>query len=236
MSTGSAVLDFPVRRQTLGPAGAGVTLVVESDPGAARSLLAQLFADGFRVELARTAEHARMLLVRRPPRLVVIGGLSSPRGAVELLQEIRATARWAGKVPVIVLGTQANELEMLRAFETGADDFMERSARIPGASGAHASAAAQGRVGDCAGASPVGRVLCRSTWTRTPSACMDCRSTCADWSSNCSSIWPAIQSACSQSRSCCAPSGDTARTGRHARSTATPAGCAASCRSAAGAG
>ena len=76
MSTGSAVLDFPVRRQTLGPAGAGVTLVVESDPGAAQSLLAQLFADGFRVELARTAEHARMFLVRRPPRLVVIGGLS----------------------------------------------------------------------------------------------------------------------------------------------------------------
>ncbi len=132
MRTGSTVVDFPVPHQALGPAGAGAVLVVESDPGVARSLLAQLLADGFRIELARTAEHARMLIVRHPPRLVLLGGLDSPRGAVELLQELRVSARWsarwAGRVPVIVLGTQTNELEMLRAFETGADDFMARSA------------------------------------------------------------------------------------------------------------
>ena len=132
MRTGSAVVDFPTRRQALGPASAGALLVVESNTGAAQALLRQLLADGFRAELARTAEHARMLAGRRPPRLIVLGDLDSPRGAMELLQEIRAPARWgaswAGEIPVIVLGAQANELEMLRAFETGADDFLVRSA------------------------------------------------------------------------------------------------------------
>lgn len=132
MRTGLATVDLSARREAFRPAGAGAILVVESDPGVAQALLTQLLADGYRAELARTAEHARMLAGRRPPRLVVIGDLDSPRGAVELLQEIRAparwSARWAGEMPVIVLGAQANELEMLRAFETGADDFLARSA------------------------------------------------------------------------------------------------------------
>ena len=37
----------------------------------------------------RTAEHARMLAGRCPPRLAVLGDLDSPRGALELLEEIR---------------------------------------------------------------------------------------------------------------------------------------------------
>ncbi len=132
MRTGSAVIDLPARRQALAPDGAGAILVVESDAGRAQALFEQLLADGFRPDLARTAEHARMLSGRRLPRLVVLGGLDSPRGAVELLEEIRAPARWsaswAREMPVIVLGAHANELEMLRAFDAGADDFLARSA------------------------------------------------------------------------------------------------------------
>jgi len=116
MRTGSAAIDLSARRHALEPAGAGAILVVESDPGAAQVLLRQLMADGFRAELARTAEHARMRAAHRPPRLVVLGSLDSPRGAVEMLQEIRAPARrgapWAGETPVIVLGAQASELEL----------------------------------------------------------------------------------------------------------------------------
>ena len=132
MRTGPATVDLFPRRPALEPAGAGVVLVVESDPGAAQVLFRQLIADGFRPVLARTAEHARVQAARRPPRLVVLGSLDSPRGALELLQEIRAPVRpsapWTGKTPVIVLGAYASELEMLRAFEAGADDFLARSA------------------------------------------------------------------------------------------------------------
>ena len=88
MRTGSAG-HRPPRSPAGAPApahGAGAILVVESDAGRPRSaLFEQLLADGFRPDLARTAEHARMLSGRRLPRLVVLGGLDSPRGAVELL-------------------------------------------------------------------------------------------------------------------------------------------------------
>ncbi len=117
----------------LGPAGTGPILVIESDAGIAGALVEQFLADGYRAELARTAEHARMLARRCPPRLAVLGDLGSARGALELLEEIRAaaggSAPWAAEMPIVVLGASADELNMLRAFETGADDFMAPPAR-----------------------------------------------------------------------------------------------------------
>lgn len=131
------VLAHPVSRAAdlpeLRPAGGGSILVIESDAGIAGTLVEQLVADGYRAELARTAEHARMLAGRCPPQLTVLGNLDSPRGALELLEEIREAARerapWVREMPVILLGAGANELDMLRAFEAGADDFVARPAR-----------------------------------------------------------------------------------------------------------
>jgi len=111
----------------------GSILVVESDMGLARALVEQLLDDGYRVEPARTAEHARMLARGCAPRLAVLGELGSTRGALELLYEIRrgaaGSAPWVRGMPVIVLGASAGELDMLRAFEAGADDFMARPVR-----------------------------------------------------------------------------------------------------------
>ncbi|HWY90588.1 MAG TPA: response regulator transcription factor [Solirubrobacteraceae bacterium] len=108
-------------------------LVVESDAATAKTLVEQLTNDGYQTELARTAEHARTRAMWRPPRLVVLGDLDSPRGPLELLEEIRQTARggplWAPQMPVIVIGASMTELDVLRAFEAGADDFVARPAR-----------------------------------------------------------------------------------------------------------
>jgi DNA-binding response OmpR family regulator len=107
-------------------------LVVESDRHLGREIAEQLIADGFNVELARTAEHARVLAGASAPRLAVLGRLDSPSGAIELLREIRragpAGATWDEALPAIVIGAHARELDMLRAFEAGADDFMVRAA------------------------------------------------------------------------------------------------------------
>jgi DNA-binding response OmpR family regulator len=58
--------------------------------------------------------------------------LESPRGALELLDEIRRPGRpstpWDRTLPAIVVGSRARELDMLRAFEAGADDFLARPA------------------------------------------------------------------------------------------------------------
>jgi DNA-binding response OmpR family regulator len=110
----------------------GPILVVESDSQLGQAIAEQLLADGFSVELARTAEHARVLARARAPQLAVLGGLDSPRGALELLDEIRRPGRvgtpWDQALPAIVVGSRARELDMLRAFEAGADDFLARPA------------------------------------------------------------------------------------------------------------
>ena len=73
---------------------------------------------------------ARILADESAPRLVVLGWLDSPRGALALLEEIRHATRtgtaWDRALPAIVVGSAGRELDMLRAFEAGADDFLSR--------------------------------------------------------------------------------------------------------------
>jgi len=111
----------------------GPILVVESDRDLGQGITEQLVADGYRVELARTAEHARVLAGMRAPKLALLGSLDSERGALCLLEEIRRStnvdAPWDRVLPAIVIGSQARELDMLRAFEAGADDFLSRPVR-----------------------------------------------------------------------------------------------------------
>jgi DNA-binding response OmpR family regulator len=110
----------------------GPILVVESDRHLGHAIAEQLLADGFRVELASTAEHARILARTSAPKLAVLGGLDAPRGALALLDEIRQSgpvdALWDRTLPAIVVGSRARELDMLRAFEAGADDFLAKPA------------------------------------------------------------------------------------------------------------
>jgi DNA-binding response OmpR family regulator len=118
----------PAELHGLGLSSARPMLVVESDAATAKTLVEQLRRDGYQAECAGTAEHARTRARWNSPRLVVLGGLDSSRGSLELLEEMRQTARgralWAPEVPVIVIGASVSELDMLRAFEAGADDFV----------------------------------------------------------------------------------------------------------------
>jgi DNA-binding response OmpR family regulator len=112
---------------------AGAVLVVEADAAIGGMLVEQLIADGYPAELAHTAEHARSLAAARVPKLAVIGDLDTTRGALDLLEEIREADRehasWTRELPVIVVSSRAQELDTLRAFEAGADDFLARPAR-----------------------------------------------------------------------------------------------------------
>lgn len=111
--------------------GAAPILVVESDRSLGRVIAEQLIADGFTVELACSAEHARVLANASAPKLAVLGRLDSQSGALELLREIRQPGQtdtpWDRALPAIVMGTHARQLDMLRAFEAGADDFVARA-------------------------------------------------------------------------------------------------------------
>jgi DNA-binding response OmpR family regulator len=114
-------------------AATGPILVVESDQQLGGEITDQLLVDGYRVQLACSAEHARILAGRSTPALAVLGMLESPRGALGLLEEIRnadqGQAMWDSALPTIVIGAHEQELDMLRAFEAGADDFLCRPAK-----------------------------------------------------------------------------------------------------------
>ncbi len=107
---------------------AGPILVIESDGRLGHAIVEQLVADGFSAELARTAEHARILARASAPTLALLGRLDAPRGALALLEEIRRSAQadtpWDCELPAIVLGCRRRELDMLRAFDAGADDVI----------------------------------------------------------------------------------------------------------------
>ncbi len=104
-------------------------LVVEHDAAIGRPLVDQLEADGYAARLARTAEHARVTARSSPPVAVVLCDLEQPCAALGLLAEVReGEDPWPESLPVIVVGSRAQEPDLLRAFDAGADDFLARPA------------------------------------------------------------------------------------------------------------
>lgn len=112
-------------------------LLAEADAEMAASISSQLLADGFEPVVARSSQHARALAKMRAPRLVILGELEYARAALDLLEQVRGAGLGASQVepsmradlPVIVLCSEARELDLLRAFEAGADDFLDRPPR-----------------------------------------------------------------------------------------------------------
>jgi DNA-binding response OmpR family regulator len=118
-----------------GADGLATILVLESNRSLGEELAQQLAADGYRVELARSAEHARLLAGENPPRLALLGETTPARETLALLKEIRHgdghdnshRPGWDPDLPALVLGESIGELETLRAFEAGADDYLPRT-------------------------------------------------------------------------------------------------------------
>jgi DNA-binding response OmpR family regulator len=105
------------------------TILVVEDHRATRTFLTDnLAADGFEPVEAESAEEARELLRTQFPDLALIDlGLPDEDG-LELLRAVRAADRVAGtldpEMPLLVLTGRASELDQLRAFDRGCDDYL----------------------------------------------------------------------------------------------------------------
>jgi len=118
------------------------TILVVEDHRTTRTFLADnLTADGFDVVEAESVADARHLLESSYPDLAIID-LGLPDGdGLELLERVRDADRIAGRLdpdlPLLVLSGRVSELDRLRGFSRGCDDYIvkpfsyyELSARV----------------------------------------------------------------------------------------------------------
>jgi len=110
---------------------AAVTIVVVDDDEVARSFLADnLTADGYQVLEAGTLAAAHRLAATRFVDLAIVD-LGLPDGdGLELLRHVRESDGIGGRIdptlPVLVLSGRVSEVDRLRGFERGADDYLPK--------------------------------------------------------------------------------------------------------------
>jgi DNA-binding response OmpR family regulator len=107
------------------------TILVVEDHRLTRTFLADnLSADGFEPVEAETAGEARRLLAGGSIDLAIIDLGLPDRDGLELLREIRDADRLAGRIdpdlPLLVVSGRTAELDRMRGFERGCDDYVTK--------------------------------------------------------------------------------------------------------------
>ena len=105
------------------------TILLVEDDQATRAFLADnLSADGYEVVEADCAADADRMLSSAFPDIAILDLGLPDRDGLELLREVRAADRIAGRidpdVPIVVLTGRAGELDRLRGFDRGCDDYV----------------------------------------------------------------------------------------------------------------
>jgi DNA-binding response OmpR family regulator len=105
-------------------------LLIEDDPVLRTFLADNLTADGFELLLADTVRDGLRLLEYKQPDLALVDvGLPDGSG-LDLVARVRAADGVASRldpaVPLVLLTGRAGELDRLRGFERGADDYVAK--------------------------------------------------------------------------------------------------------------
>jgi DNA-binding response OmpR family regulator len=103
-------------------------LVVEDDPVTRTFLAGNLSIDGYHVlEAANVLDALQMIETEFPDLAIVDLGLPDTDG-LELLSEVRNADRLAGTIdpdlPLLVLTGRSGELDRMRGFDRGCDDYV----------------------------------------------------------------------------------------------------------------
>jgi len=110
--------------------GAAATILVVEDHPATRTFLADnLSADGYELLEADCVQDAERLIGTRFPDLAIVD-LELPDGdGLDLLRRVRNADR-AGRIdpdlPMLILTGRAGELDRLRGFDRGADEYVTK--------------------------------------------------------------------------------------------------------------
>jgi DNA-binding response OmpR family regulator len=105
-----------------------IVLIVEDHTATRRFLADNLAADGYEPKEAATAAEGLRLIAGGPPEVAIIDLGLPDRDGLELLTEVRSSARRGGaldsRLPVLILSGRGSELDRIRGFERGTDDYL----------------------------------------------------------------------------------------------------------------
>ena len=103
-------------------------LIVEDDAPTRTFLADNLCADGYEPLLADCAKDALRLLESKYPDLAIVDVLLPDASGLEVIARTRAAdgiaSRIDPRVPMLVVSGRTGELDRLRGFERGADDYL----------------------------------------------------------------------------------------------------------------
>jgi DNA-binding response OmpR family regulator len=113
----------------------GSLLVVEDDEDTRDFLVENLSADGFAVATATEAGEAVRAIELRRPDLVLLDLLLGSGSGLAVLDRVRASdglgSRLDPEVPVIVVSGRGAEVDRVRGFARGADDYLVKPFSYP---------------------------------------------------------------------------------------------------------
>lgn len=117
------------------PEDASTVLLVEDDPTTLAFLTENLTVDGWSVATARGAHDGVEILAERFPDVVVVD-LQLPDGSgLDVLRAIRDAGETGTRVdpatPVLILSGRGAEVDRLRGFERGCDDYLVKPFSYP---------------------------------------------------------------------------------------------------------
>jgi DNA-binding response OmpR family regulator len=98
-------------------------LVVEDERNLALGLRANLEVEGFTVVVAETGEHALSEATAMAPDLVILDLMLPGIDGYEVLANLRGRGIDA---PVLILSARAEEIDKVRGFRSGADDYVTK--------------------------------------------------------------------------------------------------------------
>jgi DNA-binding response OmpR family regulator len=110
-------------------------LIVEDHAPTRRFLADNLAADGYEPVEAESAHDGLRLMVSKAPDLAVVDLGLPDRDGLELLREIRTADETASRVdprlPMILLTGRSGELDRVRGFDRGCDDYLVKPFSYP---------------------------------------------------------------------------------------------------------
>jgi DNA-binding response OmpR family regulator len=98
-------------------------LVVEDQRDLAKGLKANLEVEGYDVDVAHTAEEALRIVARRAPGLVLLDLMLPDVEGYDVLAQLR---RDGHTMPVLILTARGEEVDKVRGFRLGADDYVTK--------------------------------------------------------------------------------------------------------------